>query len=122
MDLIIRGQLVVFPQHVGPAAIHIKDGEIVSITDYDQIDSCSMLLEAKDNEVVMAGLVDTHVHINSPGRTDWEGFSTATRAAAAGGTTTVVDKTLDSIPPTTTLDGFERKISVARNTSFGAFW
>ena len=124
MDLIIRGQSVVFPQHVGPAAIHIKDGKIVSITDHDQIDSCSTLLEAKDTEVVMAGLVDTHVHINSPGRTDWEGFSTATRAAAAGGTTTIVDMPLNSIPPTTTAAGFETKLSVAKNSCFVdvGFW
>ena len=55
--------------------------------------------------VVMPGLVDTHVHINEPGRTDWEGFETATRAAAAGGVTTLVDMPLNSIPATTTVDG-----------------
>jgi allantoinase len=124
MDLIIRGQSVVFPQHIAPAAIHIREGQIVSITDYDQINSGSLLVEAKDNEVVMAGLVDTHVHINSPGRTDWEGFSTATKAAAAGGTTTVVDMPLNSIPPTTTVEGFETKLSVAKDNSFVdvGFW
>src|SRR6185369_11507749 len=109
MDLIIRGQSVVLPQHIAPAAIHIREGRIVSITDYDQIDTGSQLVEATENEVVMAGLVDTHVHINSPGRSDWEGFPTATRAAAAGGITTLIDMPLNSIPPTTTLAGFKEK-------------
>ncbi|HZJ44203.1 MAG TPA: allantoinase AllB [Pyrinomonadaceae bacterium] len=124
MDLIIRGQSVVLPQRIEPAAIHVREGRIVSITDYDQIDSGSPLVEAKQNEVVMAGLVDTHVHINSPGRSDWEGFPTATKAAAAGGTTTVIDMPLNSIPPTTTTEGFETKLSVARNNCFVdvGFW
>jgi allantoinase len=58
----------------------------------------------------MPGLVDSHVHINEPGRTDWEGFATATRAAAAGGVTTIVDMPLNSIPATTTLDGLNEKL------------
>lgn len=62
----------------------------------------------------MPGLVDTHVHINEPGRTDWEGFETATRAAAAGGVTTLVEMPLNSIPPTTTLAGLRAKLSAAR--------
>ncbi|HSE26341.1 MAG TPA: allantoinase AllB [Pyrinomonadaceae bacterium] len=124
MDLIIRGQSVVLPQHIAPAAIHIRGGRIVSITDYDQIDTSSQLVEATENEVVMAGLVDTHVHINSPGRSDWEGFPTATKAAAAGGTTTVIDMPLNCIPPTTTTRGFEAKLSVAENNCFVdvGFW
>lgn len=57
----------------------------------------------------MSGLVDSHVHCNEPGRTDWEGFATATRAAAAGGVTTIVDMPLNSIPPTTTIEGLRAK-------------
>ena len=57
--------------------------------------------------MLLPGLVDTHVHVNEPGRTDWEGFASATRAAAAGGVTTIVDMPLNSIPPTTTLAGLE---------------
>src|SRR5882762_4196793 len=63
----------------------------------------------------MPGLVDTHVHINEPGRTDWEGFATATRAAAAGGVTTLIDMPLNSIPPTTTVAGFQTKLAAARD-------
>ena len=64
--------------------------------------------------MLLPGLVDTHVHVNEPGRTDWEGFASATRAAAAGGVTTIVDMPLNSIPPTTTLAGLEIKRAVAR--------
>ena len=64
--------------------------------------------------VMMPGLVDAHVHLNEPGRTEWEGFWTGTRAAAFGGVTTVVDMPLNAIPPTTTLRGLEEKVSAAQ--------
>src|SRR5689334_1225951 len=72
----------------------------------------------------MAGVVDTHVHVNEPGRTEWEGFASATRAAAAGGVTTVVDMPLNSIPPTTTLDHLRTKQAAARGQTFVdvGFW
>ena len=72
----------------------------------------------------MPGLVDTHVHINEPGRTDWEGFATATRAAAAGGVTTLVDMPLNSIPPTTTVAGLNEKLAAANGQCFVdvGFW
>jgi allantoinase len=72
----------------------------------------------------MPGLVDTHVHINEPGRTNWEGFATATRAAAAGGVTTLVDMPLNSIPPTTTVAGFREKLEAARSQCYVdvGFW
>src|SRR4029079_6815211 len=68
-----------------------------------------------DESIVMPGLVDSHVHVNEPGRSEWEGFETATRAAAAGGITTIVDMPLNSIPPTTTLAGFREKLAAAKN-------
>ncbi len=67
----------------------------------------------------MPGLVDTHVHINEPGRTDWEGFETATRAAAAGGVTTLIDMPLNSIPATTTAAALEIKRAAARREMLG---
>ncbi len=70
------------------------------------------LHEAGD-AVVMPGIVDTHVHINEPGRTEWEGFSTATRAAAAGGVTTLIEMPLNSIPATTTASAFREKLAAA---------
>jgi allantoinase len=64
--------------------------------------------------ILMPGLVDAHVHLNEPGRTEWEGFWTGTRAAAFGGVTTVVDMPLNAIPPTTTVSGFKEKIAAAQ--------
>ncbi|KAK7210256.1 hypothetical protein V2G26_017434 [Clonostachys chloroleuca] len=64
--------------------------------------------------ILLPGLVDAHVHLNEPGRTEWEGFWTGTRAAASGGVTTVVDMPLNAIPPTTTVKGFEEKLAASR--------
>ena len=72
-----------------------------------------MLETVSEDSIIMPGLVDTHVHINEPGRTEWEGFATATRAAAAGGVTTLVDMPLNSIPPTTTAEGLRAKVAAA---------
>ena len=68
--------------------------------------------------VVMPGLVDTHVHVNEPGRTDWEGFETATRAAAAGGVTTIFDMPLNSVPPTTSVAALSEKVAAAEGKCF----
>lgn len=113
-NLVIRGKRVVLPESVAPASIHIAGDTIVSIASYENVPADCELIEAHDESVVMPGLVDTHVHINEPGRTEWEGFATATRAAAAGGVTTIVDMPLNSIPPTTTLAGFQAKLAAAR--------
>ena len=110
VDLVIRGRRVVTPQGIGPASVHISRGHISSISIFEDVPAGSELVEADDASVIMPGLVDSHVHINEPGRTDWEGFATATRAAAAGGVTTIVDMPLNSIPATTTLDGLNEKI------------
>src|SRR5205085_5328743 len=74
--------------------------------------------------VVSPGLVDAHVHVNEPGRTDWEGFATATPAAAAGGVTTIVDMPLNSVPATTTVAALEAKRTAARGRVHVdvAFW
>lgn len=123
-NLVIRGQRVVFGDSVGPASIHIAGERITNIAGYTDVSAGVELVEAGDDEIVMPGLVDTHVHINEPGRTEWEGFHTATRAAAAGGVTTVVDMPLNSIPPTTTTAGFEEKLKAARDQCYVdmGFW
>lgn len=66
------------------------------------------------SKILLPGLVDAHVHLNEPGRTEWEGFATGTRAAASGGVTTVIDMPLNAIPPTTTVHGFEAKLAASR--------
>src|SRR5215216_4030616 len=123
-DLIIRGRRVVLPDTVGPCSIHIRDERIVKVGDYDDVVSGCELIQVDDDSVVMPGLVDTHVHVNSPGRTEWEGFRSATLAAAAGGVMTVVDMPLNSIPPTTTLAGFKTKLETAHHECFVdvGFW
>src|SRR5262245_25049338 len=100
--LVIRGRRVVFDEHVAPASIHVHNERIVRLAEYGDITPDCRLIEVDEQSVVMPGLVDTHVHINDPGRADWEGFETATKAAAAGGVTTLIDMPLNSIPPTTT--------------------
>ena len=101
--LIIQRARVVLPTGERPASIHIDNGVIVDVRDYDDVGDATDIVDA-GTSVVMPGLVDSHVHVNEPGRTDWEGFDTATRAAAAGGITTIVDMPLNSIPATTTVE------------------
>jgi allantoinase len=113
-NLVIRGPQVILPDAIAPASIHIVDGKIVDVCSYDRVPEGCELIEAQAGSLVMAGLVDSHVHINEPGRTDWEGFASATRAAAAGGVTTLIDMPLNSIPPTTTVSGLQEKLTAAR--------
>src|SRR5687767_14555113 len=108
MEKIIRSKRVVSPIVIGPASIHIRDGRITAVRDWDDVPAGIPLHDA-GNLVVMPGNVDAHVHVNEPGRTEWEGFETATRAAAAGGITTIVDMPLNSIPATTSLAALEIK-------------
>jgi allantoinase len=124
VDLIIRARRVVLPDTIAPRSVHIRDGKIVSVSDYDEVAADCEVVEVDDASVLMPGLVDTHVHVNSPGRTEWEGFRTATLAAAAGGVTTLVDMPLNSIPPTTTLAGFKAKLDAAKDECFidVGFW
>jgi len=112
------------PDAIAPRSIHIREERIVFVGDYTDVVTGCEVIDAADDSVVMPGLVDTHVHINAPGRTEWEGFRSATLAAAAGGVTTLVDMPLNSIPPTTTLANFETKLATARNDCFGdvGFW
>lgn len=92
------------PSGVRPAAIEF-DSVIRRITGFDDLEGALDY----DDLVIMPGIVDSHVHVNEPGRTEWEGFASATRAAAAGGTTTIVDMPLNSIPATTTVEALRIK-------------
>ena len=103
---------MITPEGERAAAIHVRGGVISAITAFDDLPMGAVVHEAHDF-VVMPGIVDTHVHINEPGRTEWEGFSTATRAAAAGGITTLIEMPLNSIPATTTAAGFREKLAAA---------
>ncbi len=106
-----------------PATVNLSKGIIAKIGPSDDLPrSCPVADAGRDT--VMAGLVDTHVHINEPGRTEWEGFATATRAAAAGGVTTLVDMPLNSIPATTTAGGLRAKMDAAQGNCWVdvGFW
>jgi allantoinase len=122
-EVVVRARRAVVRGEEGPAAVGIRDGRIVAVAAYDALEAPDVV-ELADDEVLLPGLVDTHVHVNEPGRTDWEGFASATRAAAAGGVTTIVDMPLNSIPPTTTVAALEEKRSVAAGQAYVdvGFW
>src|ERR1700737_3681641 len=105
--VILRSRRVVTPSGTRAATIHINGERIERVGDYDEPLDVDVVDYA--DLVVMPGLVDSHVHVNEPGRTDWEGFNTATRAAAAGGITTIIDMPLNSVPPTTSVRGLLAK-------------
>jgi allantoinase len=111
--LVLRSQRVVTPDGARAATVHVSGGKIERLGGPDDAPAGSTFLDC-GNLVVMPGIVDSHVHINEPGRTDWEGFETATRAAAAGGVTALVDMPLNSIPATTTREAFRAKREAAQ--------
>jgi allantoinase len=113
MNLTVRSQRVVVPGAMAPATIHVRDGVIAAVGAYGESMTADVTLDV-GSLVVFPGLVDTHVHVNEPGRTEWEGFAHATSAAAAGGVTTIVDMPLNSVPATTTVSALEEKRAAAR--------
>jgi allantoinase len=112
-ELIIRSERVVTPRGIVPAQVAISNGKISAIGPPDAAAGGAVVQLAAD-EVLLPGLVDTHVHVNEPGRTDWEGFASATAAAAAGGVTTIIDMPLNSLPPTTDAAAFAQKRAAAQ--------
>jgi allantoinase len=122
-DLVVRGSRIVTPEGERPAQIWIRGDTIHAVTAPGSTPTGAHVLDVTDR-VVLPGLVDAHVHINEPGRTEWEGFDSATRAAAAGGVTTLVDMPLNCIPATTTVAALEAKHAAARGRLFVdcAFW
>lgn len=111
-DLVVRSRRAVTPDGERPAAVVVAQGRIVAVDAYDAVVDAAEDADLGD-VALLPGLVDTHVHVNEPGRTQWEGFATATRAAAAGGVTTIVDMPLNSLPPTVTVDALRIKQAAA---------
>ena len=103
---------VVTPQGVRPAAVLVEGGRIREVVAPEQVPA-GAVREDFGALAILPGLVDSHVHINEPGRTEWEGFRTATRAAAAGGYTMLVDMPLNCVPATTSVSGLEAKRQAA---------
>ncbi|WP_320778442.1 allantoinase AllB [Streptomyces sp. CRN 30] len=113
VGLVLRSTRVITPGGSRAASVTVAGGRIAAVLPYDAEVPAAARLEDLGDDVLLPGLVDTHVHVNDPGRTEWEGFWTATRAAAAGGVTTLVDMPLNSLPPTTTVGRLRRKQAVA---------
>ena len=111
--LVFRGRRVVLPDGERPAAVAVGNGRILAILSAGTPVPGATEVVLGDDEVLLPGLVDTHVHVNEPGRTAWEGFATATRAAAAGGVTTIVDMPLNSDPPTIDPAALDAKVAAA---------
>src|SRR6266581_9555511 len=99
---------VVTPDGVRPAAVLVEGEQIRGVVSADRLSAGTQTHDFGD-AAILPGLVDSHVHINDPGRTEWEGFSTATRAAATGGYTFLVDMPLNCLPETTTVAALEAK-------------
>ena len=118
-DVAIHSNRVITPEGITNATVVIKNGLIGDVIP-GLLDGAA---DVGDN-IIMPGIVDPHVHINEPGRTEWEGFETATRAAIASGVTTLVDMPLNSSPVTTTVDAFEQKIASTKNQLHAncSFW
>lgn len=122
-ELVLRSTRVVTSEGVRPASVVVGGGRITAVLPYDTPPPGVPLTDLGE-DALLPGLVDTHVHVNDPGRAEWEGFPTATAAAVAGGITTLIDMPLNSVPPTTTVAHLEVKRAAARgrvHTDTG-FW
>ncbi|ATD69865.1 MULTISPECIES: allantoinase AllB [Gordonia] len=113
-DLVVRGRQTLTTAGIVAREIGIRGGRVVAIEPLGSGLAGREVIELADDQVMIPGLVDTHVHVNEPGRTEWEGFDSATRAAAAGGVTTLIDMPLNSIPPTVNVDALAEKRAAAQ--------
>lgn len=113
-DLVFRARRIVTPDGERPGCVAVRDGRIAAVLPADSGVTGREVVGLAADEVLLPGLVDTHVHVNEPGRTEWEGFASATAAAALGGVTTLVDMPLNSIPPTVDVAALETKRDAAR--------
>jgi allantoinase len=107
---VIRSAHVATPDGLRDASVWVRGGRIAAVREFGDIPGSVRVVECGD-KVLMPGLVDTHVHVNEPGRAEWEGWETATRAAAAGGVTTIVEMPLNSIPAVTDAAALRAKVA-----------
>ncbi len=113
-QLVIRAKRAVFPDGIRPAVVVVDDERITALLEDGAAVEAREEIVVPDDQVLMPGLVDSHVHVNEPGRTPWEGYESATRAGLAGGITTILDMPLNSSPPTTTVANLEAKEEAAQ--------
>src|SRR3954463_2369365 len=121
-DLVVRAQRAWVGGALRPVQVQVSGGVVTAGLPFDAPGPVDVTVP--DEQVLLPGLVDSHVHVNEPGRTEWEGFASATRAAAAGGVTTIVDMPLNSVPPTTTVEALDAKraATAGKLTVDVAFW
>ena len=117
MSHVFRSKRVLTPDGLRPAALMVEGERIVGVPGWDDVPADTTLHDFGD-AVLLPGLVDSHVHINEPGRTEWEGFWTATQAAASGGVTTLVDMPLNCVPETTDVEALEAKRVAAQGNTW----
>ncbi len=111
-EFVLVSRRVATADGIGPASVHVRGGRIAAVLPGVAAASPIPVVDVGER-AILPGLVDSHVHVNDPGRADWEGFATATAAAASGGVTTLLDMPLNSIPPTTTAEAFGAKLTAA---------
>ncbi|MBG6216928.1 allantoinase [Arthrobacter sp. CAN_A6] len=123
-DLVIRGRRILTTAGIREREVGVVNGTVTAIVPFGSGLAGRVTVDLQDDETLLPGLVDSHVHVNEPGRTEWEGFASATRAAAAGGVTTIIDMPLNSIPPTVDVEALRQKRAAAENQAFVdvGFW
>src|SRR6476620_8936500 len=113
VDIAIKSERIITPSGIRNGFLLIDNGKIVDIV--TALTDASFPTIDVGDKVLMPGVIDPHVHINEPGRTEWEGFDTATNAALTGGITTLIDMPLNASPVTTSVEAFEKKLAAAKN-------
>ncbi|WP_433238711.1 allantoinase AllB [Streptosporangium sp. CA-135522] len=124
LDVLIKARRVITAAGEVARSIGVRDGMVTAVEPLEADLEAAEVVELGDDEVLLPGLVDSHVHVNDPGRTEWEGFESATRAAAAGGVTTIIDMPLNSVPPTTDVAALRTKWRTAQGQVYVdvGFW
>lgn len=123
-DVVFRAPQALYQGQIAALEVAVRDEKIVAIEQLGTGLNAPEVVELAERQILIPGLVDTHVHVNEPGRTEWEGFETATKAAAAGGVTTLIDMPLNSVPATVNVEALNQKQAAARGQLFidTGFW
>src|SRR5699024_5965350 len=114
-DVVFRAQQVLHDGRIEPLEVGVRHEKIAALEPLGTNLTADQIIDVPEHQILLPGLVDTHVHVNEPGRTEWEGCDSASRAAAAGGVTTLIDMPLNSIPSTVNVDALDLKRAAAKD-------